>query len=179
MKIAITGARGTVGREVVKVCAKAGHSTVQINRTDQEYDGTPNSEMRTADTSSSYDDTVQAFQGCDAVIHLAAIPDPVGKPDWQVHQNNVASAFNGSRACGELGIKKICYASSVNAIGLAYASQPLEFPYFPIDEDYPLNPTDAYALAKIEAETQARSFANWFPGGPRLHACGFMKLPRR
>jgi nucleoside-diphosphate-sugar epimerase len=120
--------------------------------------------MRTADTSTQYNDTVAAFRGCDAVIHLAAIPDPVGKPDGQVHQNNVASAFNGFRACGELGIKRICYASSVNAIGLVYASQPLHFPYFPIDEDYPLSPTDAYALAKVEAETQARSFVNWFPG---------------
>jgi len=36
MKIAITGARGTVGREVVKFCADAGHHTVQINRSDQE-----------------------------------------------------------------------------------------------------------------------------------------------
>lgn len=164
MKIAITGARGTVGQEVVKICAKEGHETVQINRTDQEYDGTPKSEMRTADAASDYDATVKSFKGCDAVIHLAAIPNPVGKPDWQVHQNNVQSAFNGFRACGELGIKKICYASSVNAIGLAYANQPLKFDYFPIDEEYPVNPTDSYALAKQEAETQAKAFVNWFPG---------------
>lgn len=138
MKIAITGARGTVGQKVVQICAKEGHETVQINRTDQEYDGTPKSEMRTADVASDYDATVKAFKDCDAVIYLAAIPNPVDKPDWQVHQNNVQSAFNGFRACGELGIKKICYASSVNAIGLAYANQPLKFDYFPIDEEYPV-----------------------------------------
>jgi len=164
LKIAITGARGTVGREVVKVCSAAGHSTVQVNRTEQEYDGTPNSEMRTADTATSYDDTCKAFQGCNAIIHLAAIPDPVDKDDWKVHSNNVNSAFNGFRAAAELGIKRFCYASSVNAIGLAYANQPLEFEYFPIDEQAPQNPTDAYALAKQEAEVQARAFANWFPG---------------
>jgi len=28
MRIAITGARGTVGKEVVKLCAQAGHHTV-------------------------------------------------------------------------------------------------------------------------------------------------------
>lgn len=120
--------------------------------------------MRTADTASNYDDTLDVLRDCDALIHLAAIPNPVGTPDWQVHQNNVQSAFNGFRACGELGIKKICYASSVNAIGLAYANQPLKFPYFPIDEEYPTNATDSYALAKLEAEIQARSFSNWFPG---------------
>lgn len=164
MKIGITGARGTVGQKVVKYCADQGHETVQINRTDQEYDGTPKSEMRTADVANDYDATVKAFKGCDAIIHLAAIPDPKGKEDWKVHQNNVTSAFNGFRACGELGIKKICYASSVNAIGLAYANQPLKFKYFPIDEDYPADPTDSYALAKQEAELQAKAFVRWFPG---------------
>ncbi|KAL1581891.1 hypothetical protein WHR41_09340 [Cladosporium halotolerans] len=164
MKIAITGARGTVGQNVVKICAKAGHSTVQINRTDQEYDGTPNSVMRTADVANNYADTLEAFQGCDAVIHLAAIPDPMGKEDWKVHNNNVNSAFNGLRAAGEHGIKRFCYASSVNAIGLSYSNQPLHIEYFPIDEDAPQHPTDSYALAKQEAETQARAFLDWFPG---------------
>lgn len=164
MKIAITGARGTLGREVVKTCSEAGHTTVQVNRTEQEYDGTPNSEMRTADSAHSYDDTVGAFQGCDAVIHLAAIPDPKGKDDWRVHSNNVNSAFNGFRAAAEAGIKRFCYASSVNAIGLAYANQPLHFDYFPLDEEAPINPTDSYALAKQEAEVQAKAFTNWFVG---------------
>ena len=164
MKIAITGARGTVGREVVKLCAEEGHQTVQINRSDEEHDGTPNSEMRTADVAADYDATVKAFQGCEAVIHLAALPNPLGKPDWQVHQNNVNSAFNGLRAAAELGITRVCYASSVNAVGLAYSQRPLRFPYFPIDEDYPCRPSDPYALAKLEAETAAGAFPHWFPG---------------
>ncbi|KAK8071123.1 NAD-dependent glucose-6-phosphate dehydrogenase [Apiospora hydei] len=166
MKIAITGARGTVGREVVKQCAKEGHSTVQINRTPQDHDhGTPNTEMRTADAAADYDATLAAFAGCDAVIHLAAIPDPKGKPDSHVHNNNVCAAFNGLRAAAAHGIRRFCYASSVNAIGLAYSNQPLRFAYFPIDEEpYPVRPTDAYALAKTEAEAAARAFPDWFPG---------------
>jgi nucleoside-diphosphate-sugar epimerase len=148
----------------VKFCADSGHSTVQINRTDQEYGGTPNSEMRTADAANNYDDTREAFRGVDAVIHLAAIPDPIGRDDWKVHNNNVNSAFNGMRAAGELRIKKFCYASSVNAVGLSCSNPPLHFDYFPIDEDFLQRPTDSYALAKEEAESQARAFANWFPG---------------
>ncbi|PYH77635.1 putative UDP-galactose 4-epimerase [Aspergillus uvarum CBS 121591] len=164
MRVAITGARGTVGREVVKAASKAGHSTVQVDRTDTEYDGTPNSEMKTADTANDYQATLKAFQGCDAVIHLAAIPDPVDKGDDLVHNNNVNSAFNGFRAAAELGIKRVCYASSVNAIGLEYANRPLTFDYFPVDEEAESRPTDAYALAKDEAELQARAFTRWFPG---------------
>lgn len=164
MKIAITGARGTVGRICVKICSEAGHHTVQINRTEEKQDDTPNTEMRTADSASDYEATVKAFKGVDAVIHLAAIPNPVGKEDYTVHNNNVNSAFIGMRAAAENGIKRFCLASSVNAIGLAYANQPLKFDYFPIDEDYKPKPTDPYALAKQEAEIQAESFVHWYPG---------------
>ncbi|KAJ9662203.1 hypothetical protein H2198_001554 [Neophaeococcomyces mojaviensis] len=81
----------------------------------------PNSEIRTADVASDYDATLKAFKGYDTVIHLAAIPNPVGKDDWKVHNNNINSAFNGFHAAGKLGIRKVCYASSVNAIGLSYS----------------------------------------------------------
>ncbi|KAF7168367.1 hypothetical protein CNMCM6106_003605 [Aspergillus hiratsukae] len=165
MKIAITGARGSVGRSTVKVCADAGHSTVQVNRTEQPPpEDIPNTEMRTADVAMNYQQTVDAFRGCDAVIHLAAIPNPVGKEDYVVHNNNVDSAFNGFRAAAEVGIKRFCYASSVNAIGLAFSNRPLHFDYFPLDEAAPRHPTDSYALAKREAEIQAQAFAEWFPG---------------
>ncbi|KAH9904757.1 putative UDP-galactose 4-epimerase [Xylariomycetidae sp. FL2044] len=164
MKIAITGARGTLGRDVVKVCSEAGHATVQINRSEQAHDGTPNSEMRIADVATDYEATKKAFADCDAVIHLAAIPDPLGKDDTQVFGNNVMSAFNGFRAAAESGIERVSYASSVNAIGLAFCRQPRHFPYFPIDEDYPPDPTDPYALGKLEGEVAARSFVRWFPG---------------
>lgn len=164
MKIAITGARGGVGRQLVKLCSAEGHETVQINRTEQKHDGTPKSEMRTADVASDYNATLKAFEGCDAVVHLAAIPDPVDKDHWKVHNNNVNAAFNGFHAAATLGINRICFASSVNAIGLAFSNQPLKFDYFPIDELAPQRPTDPYALAKEEAEYQAQSFVNWFPG---------------
>ena len=164
MKIAITGARGIVGKTVVKICCEEGHETIQINRTAQKYDGTPNSEMRTANVANDYDGTVEALKGCEALIHLAAIADPVGKNDWLVHNNNVNSAFNAFHAAGSLGITRVCYASSVNAIGLAYSNRPLFFDYFPIDEEAPAHPTDPYALAKEEAEYQAKAFVEWFPG---------------
>ena len=68
MKIAITGARGTVGTEVVKLAAKQGHHTIHISRTDQEQDDPPNTEMGTADAASSYEAIRDAFKGADAII---------------------------------------------------------------------------------------------------------------
>lgn len=164
MKIAITGAKGIVGSAVVKHCADQGHETVQIDISEIEDKTTPKSVTKVADTAGDYEGFLNALKGCDALIHLAAIPNPVNKSDAVVHSNNVNSAFNGFHAAGELGIKRVCYASSVNAIGLAYANQPLHFEYFPIDEETIPAPTDAYALAKSESELQAKSFVKWFPG---------------
>jgi len=94
MKIAITGAGGTVGQEVVKLCAEKGYKTVQIELKDQKnMESTSMTEYKTADVAASYKDVLAAFKGCDAVIHLAAIPDPVDKEDSVVHANNVNSAF--------------------------------------------------------------------------------------
>lgn len=164
MKIAITGAKGIVGSAVTRHCADRGYETVQIDISGFEENTIPNSTTKVADTAGDYDGFKKALEGCDALIHLAAIPNPVNKSDAVVHSNNTSSAFNGFHAASELGIKRICYASSVNAIGLAYATQPLRFEYFPIDEETTPAPTDSYALAKAETELQAKSFVNWYPG---------------
>ncbi|KAK5697083.1 hypothetical protein LTR17_024024 [Elasticomyces elasticus] len=164
MKVAVTGSSGTVGQEVVKMCVEKGYSIVMIDLVKPKDNNTPNSEVKIANVADDYHAFLDALKGCDALIHLAAIPNPVDKLDADVHNNNVNSAFNGFRAAGELGIKKIAYASSVNAIGLSYSNQPRTWDYFPLDEDVEQRPTDSYALAKAETEVQARAFVNWFPG---------------
>ncbi|KAK1083571.1 hypothetical protein LTR33_003182 [Friedmanniomyces endolithicus] len=164
MTIAVTGSSGTVGKEVVKLCAEKGHSVVQIDLVKPAKNDTPNSEVRIANVADDYHAFLKALEGCDALIHLAAIPNPVNKLDADIHNNNVNAAFDGFRAAGELGIKRIAYASSVNAIGLSYSNQPRAWDYFPLDENVEQRLTDSYALAKAETEVQARSFVRWFPG---------------
>ena len=62
------------------------------------------------------------------------------------------------RAAVEVGIQKICQASSVNATGLAYSRRP-RFDYFPLDEKHPTYSEDPYSLSKWICEEQANSFA--------------------
>ena len=55
MKIAITGARGTLGRLCVAECNKQGHDTIEINRSDEPADEkNKQTEHRTADAANSY-----------------------------------------------------------------------------------------------------------------------------
>jgi UDP-glucose 4-epimerase len=109
----------------------------------------------TADVA-DYDALVAAFTGCDAVVHMAAIPTPFKDPDHIVHNNNVVGSYNVMRAAIECGVRRICQASSVNAIGLSY-SREAQFDYFPIDENHPNHGEDPYALSKWICEAQADS----------------------
>jgi len=99
-----------------------------------------------------------ALQGCDALVHMAAIPAPGSHPDHVVHNNNVVGSYNALRAAIEVGIQRVCQASSVNATGLAYSRWP-RFDYFPLDEEHPTYNEDPYSLSKWICEEQGNSFA--------------------
>jgi UDP-glucose 4-epimerase len=105
-----------------------------------------------------YADFEQALRGCDALIHLAAIPSPWGQPDHVVHNNNVVGSYNALSAAAHLGIERVCQASSVNATGAAYSRRP-RYDYFPLDEAHPTYNEDAYSLSKWICEQQGDSFA--------------------
>jgi len=164
MKIAVTGARGLVGKEVVKLCKEQGHYVIEINRTEEKSASNDKTGEHRVAQATDYDATKAAFSGADAVIHLAAIPNPEGKDDWVVHNTNVTGGYNAMHAAATLGIKRFTLASSVNAHGLVYSQAPLQFPSFPLLESHAPFPSDAYALSKAEVELQADSFARTYPG---------------
>ncbi|KAK3094230.1 hypothetical protein LTR53_019564, partial [Teratosphaeriaceae sp. CCFEE 6253] len=110
MKIAVTGSSGTVGKEVVDLCMADGHQVVQIDLA--KPTSSADSDVKIVDVASDYHGFVDALRGCEALVHLAAIPNPVNRLDATVHNSNVSAAFNGFRACGELGTTRIAYASS-------------------------------------------------------------------
>ncbi|WEK52144.1 MAG: NAD(P)-dependent oxidoreductase [Candidatus Kaistia colombiensis] len=158
MKIAITGATGRIGRAITAEALRQGHSVVSIDRVaPAEPETRENCRFVQADIG-DYDALVAAFSGCDALIHMAAIPAPIGYPDHVVHNNNVVGSYNALRAAVEVGIKRIVQASSVNAIGLSF-SRKASFDYFPVDEEHPNHSEEPYSLSKWICEQQADSFA--------------------
>lgn len=157
MRIAITGGSGGIGRAVIDLALVQGHAVVSIDR------ARPTDEQARADVTfveadiAQYDALEQALHGCDALIHLAAIPSPGQHPDHIVHNNNVVGSYNALRAAAELGIWRVCQASSVNAIGHSYSRAP-RYDYFPLDEQHPTYNEDPYSLSKWICEQQADSF---------------------
>ena len=158
MRIAVTGGSGGVGRAVVEMALAQGHSVVSIDRAlPAESPTTPEVSFLQADIT-QYADLEQALQGCDALIHLAAIPSPWGQPAHLVHNNNVVGSYNALSAAAQLGIQRVCQASSINATGAAYSCWP-RYDYFPLDEKHPTYNEDPYSLSKWICELQGDSFA--------------------
>lgn len=172
MKIAITGGTGRVGSAIVDLALAQGHSVVSIDRV-APVDSTPRLDVTFVQgTVTDYDGFLAALRGCDALIHMAAIPSPGRHPDHEVHNNNVVGSYNALRAAVEAGIKRICQASSINATGAAWSRSP-RFDYFPLDEDHPTYNEDPYSLSKWICEEQARSIVRRYEdvtvGSLRFH----------
>lgn len=98
-------------------------------------------------------------ESIDAVVHFAAIPRIMITPDNEVFRINTMGTYNVIEAAVKLGIKKIIIASSETTYGLVFANEPRNPEYFPLDEEYPVDPMDSYALSKICNERTARAFA--------------------
>lgn len=163
MKIAITGGSGRIGSAITRHALAAGHSVVSIDRVAPAQAEAPENVRFVTAEVSDYEALVAAFAGCDAVIHMAAIPSPFRDPDHVVHNNNVVGSYNALRAAVEHGIMRICQASSVNALGLSF-SRAAHFDYLPLDEDHPTYNEEPYGLSKWICEAQADSFARRYEG---------------
>ena len=161
MRIAVTGGSGRIGRAIAEAALAQGLEVVCIDRA-VPADPVAGARYIRAEMA-DYDALVRAFAGCDAMIHMAAIPHPKSDPDHVVHNNNVVGSYNALRAAVENGILRLCQASSVNAIGQAYSRAP-RYDYFPLDEDHPNYAEDPYALSKWICEQQGDAFARRYEG---------------
>lgn len=93
-----------------------------------------------------------AMQGCDAVLHLAAliaIPYSYHSPDTYI-DTNVKGTLNVLQAARELGVGRLVHTSTSEVYGTAR--------FVPITEDHPLQGQSPYSASKIGADQLAYSF---------------------
>ena len=101
----------------------------------------------------------RAFAGQDAVVHLAAIPNPRTAPPEVTFRTNVEGTFAVLQAAEEAGVRRVVVASSDSVVGFHYNPPDWKPDYLPIDENHPLRPTEFYSLSKQVTETICRSYA--------------------
>lgn len=87
MKIAITGCNGEVGRRVVLWALKEGHTVVGADHVvaqDTEFYNNPAFTFHQVNLK-DFDAASKVFEGCDAIIQLAAFRQPM---DYKVYVHN-------------------------------------------------------------------------------------------
>jgi nucleoside-diphosphate-sugar epimerase len=156
MKVCVTGGQGRLGRTVVRALAERGDEVVSVDlRAARERQ--PGVQARSADVT-VVGQMLDAVRGCDAVIHCAAIPSPEAHPAEVVFSTNAIGTFAVLQAASLTGIRRVAIASSLSALGGAWAHPPHPPRYVPVDEAHPLEVEDPYGLSKIANELTAQMF---------------------
>ena len=170
-RIVFTGGSGKVGRYVVPYLMERGHKVLNLDLKPLDAPGVNTVVVDLADSGETFNalsmhfgfDDLRKGGGpapLDAVVHFAAIPRILMRPDNAMFATNVLSTYNVIEAAIKLGIRKVVIASSEMAYGVCFAEGDRDFTRFPVDEDYDVDPTDSYGLSKVVGEKIGRSFAS-------------------
>jgi nucleoside-diphosphate-sugar epimerase len=155
--IAVTGGTGLLGSHVMRrLHGRAALTAVDIkppHESDRGLAAFVNASI------TDYDAMRAAFTGKDAVVHLAAIPNPREAAAGVTFNNNVQGAWTVLQAAEDAGVRRVVVASSDSVFGFSY--NPPDWPpqYLPVDESHPVRPTEFYSLSKRVTETIAESYA--------------------
>lgn len=160
-EIAVTGGSGRLGKVLINHLITNGYRIRSLDRVAAPTPDTDQLKHLHVDLN-DLQALTEAVRDCHAVIHLAAFPGPYGQPPGVVYANNTLISYNVLYATSALGIRHVCLASSVNAVG-GLGSRTGHFDYFPVDEKHPTYNEDDYSLSKWILEQQADSFARRFP----------------
>jgi len=177
----VTGSTGKAGRYIVKDLLDNGYDVVGVDRIDPDGVGARRSKgytFKIADVT-DFGQVVSTMKGCDAVIHMAAIPNPRVGPEHEVFRVNMMANWNVLEAAEILGIGKIVMASSVNAVGAVFSKGITPRPYFPVDEDHPTFSEDSYSLSKWLGEEMADAFVRRRSGNVQIASMRFHGLMER
>jgi nucleoside-diphosphate-sugar epimerase len=154
-KVVCTGGSGRLGRYVTEDLAARCALTVLDLKAPHRAD------VRHVEASiTDFAALRRAFAGQDAIVHLAAIPNPRSAPADVTFHTNVQGTWNVLQAAEEAGVRRVVVASSDAALGLHYNPPGYGPQYLPIDEDHPLRPVEFYSLSKEVTEAICRSYAN-------------------
>lgn len=160
MQVVVTGGSGRAGAHTVRELVRAGHDVTNLD-SQRPPEGLPGAfiQLDLSDAGEVYDAIVQTKPV--GVCHLAANPSPSGFPRQQTFANNVQSTYNVMQAAGDLGVRRLIYASSEMATGwLTTDALP---PHFPFNEQDRVDTPNAYALSKYMGEITANSMVLRYP----------------
>src|SRR6187200_3704796 len=134
-RVVLTGAGGLIGRAIFPLLP----ADWDVLRTDLEA----NNGVAALDVTDA-DACHRVFAGADAVVHLAAVPDPAAS--WeQLLPANVLGTYHVAEAAAACGVRRLVLASSLHAVSAVPGETQLR------ESDQP-RPGNLYGATKAWAE---------------------------
>ena len=155
----VTGGAGFIGSHLTEELVRRGH---QVRVADSlitgkrgNLDHVPGVEFLEGDLA-DLTFAVRAVEGCDYVLHQAAIPSVPRSVKDPITSNraNVDATLNTLVAARDAGVKRLVFAASSSAYG--------DTPTLPKHEGMPTNPLSPYALQKVVGELYLQMFTRLY-----------------
>lgn len=156
MKVLVTGASGLVGGNIARALALRGDEVVALLRAGSKAPALDDLPHRRAEGDVRDAASVgRAVDGCEAVVHAAAVASMWARRADEMESVNVGGARNVLEAALAAGVRRAVHVSSIDALGLPPGGAPLG------DDEpdtHPLMP-GPYAASKRRADQVARELA--------------------
>lgn len=172
MRVVFTGGSGKAGKHVIPELLAHGHSVLNVDLVPLDLPGVDNVTADITDAGQVFNALSMIHnlgeldnrpgphhkQVPDAVVHFAAIPRVLLRPDNEAYRVNVMGTYNVLEAALKLGVRKVIFASSETIYGVCFAEGERKPEYLPVDEEAAVVPEDSYAMSKVCNEVSARCF---------------------
>jgi nucleoside-diphosphate-sugar epimerase len=155
----VTGGAGFIGSHLAEELQRRGHrvrvADSLITGKRSNLDHVPGVEFLEGDLA-DMDVAQRAVEGCDYVLHQAAIPSVPRSVKDPVTSNraNVDATLNVLVAARDAGVRRLVFAGSSSAYG--------DTPTLPKHEEMPAHPLSPYALQKVVGEQYLQLFTRLY-----------------
>jgi nucleoside-diphosphate-sugar epimerase len=155
----VTGGAGFIGSHLTEELVRRGHTVRVVDSLitgkRSNLDHIPGVDFREGDLADAAF-AASVAQGCDYVLHQAAIPSVPRSVKDPITSNraNVDATLNVLVAARDAGVKRLVFAGSSSAYG--------NTPTLPKHEDMPANPLSPYALQKVVGEQYLQMFTRLY-----------------
>lgn len=156
-RVLVTGADGLIGRATTALLLEQG---IAVTALSPQFRVPSAADRSVAADARDEDAVTRALEGCDAVVHLGAIPHRDLAPPLTVYATNTDATFNVLSKAGASGVRNAVIASSINAFGVPMNHREMRPAYYPLDELTPARLDDWYSLSKASDELTASMCAS-------------------